>query len=295
VLIAVTGGTGFVGQQVVRTLRQRGHRTRVLVRDPARIPFPPSDGIELVPGRLSDAAALRALTHAADAVIHLVGIIVERGAHTFESVHVDGTRAVLAAAAAAGCRHFIHMSAVGARDEPGATPYHRTKRRAELLVLGSGLPATVFRPSLVNGPGNVPIRTLARLHRLLPAIPVFGDGSYPTQPVWIDDLALAFALAAERDASGVFELGGPAVLTYLEFVRAIGRAAGHPRPVIRVPLSLVRAGAAACDLLGHWAPLTSDQLQMLVEGSTTPQNALERVFGIRPLAFEEGLRRYLPA
>lgn len=292
-LIAVTGGTGFVGRHVVDALRRRGHRTRVLVRDPARTPFQPSDAMEAVPGSLSDAAALRALTRGADAVIHLVGIIVERGPHTFESVHVGGTRAILDAAAAARCRRFIHMSAIGARDEPGATPYHRTKRRGELLVLGSSLGATVFRPSLVNGPGNVPIRTLALLHRWLPAVPVFGDGSYLTQPVWVEDLALAFALAAERESSGVLELGGPAVLTYLEFVRAIGRAAGHPRPVVRIPLPLVRAAASACTLLGHLAPLTSDQLQMLVEGSTTPQNALERVFGIRPLAFEEGLRRFL--
>jgi len=293
VLIAVTGGTGFVGRHVVNALRQRGHRTRVLVRDPDRTPFQPSDAIEAVSGSLANPAALRDLTRSADAVIHLVGIIVERGPHTFESVHVDGTRAVLAAAAEAGCRRFIHMSALGARDEAGATPYHRTKRRGELLVLGSGLTAAVFRPSLVNGPGNVPIRTLARLHRLLPAVPIFGDGSYPTQPVWVDDLALAFALAAERDASGLFELGGPAVVTYLEFVRAIGRATGHPRPLLGVPLPLVRAAAAAFDLLGHLAPLTSDQLQMLVEGSVTPQNALEGVFGITPLGFEEGLRRFL--
>src|SRR5205823_3620628 len=86
-----------------------------------------------------------------------------------------------------------------------------------------------------SGPENRPIRTLAQLHRWSPLVPVFGDGRFPTQPVWIEDVALAFALAAERPASGgVFELGGPAALTYEEFVRAIGRAAGHPRqPVAR--------------------------------------------------------------
>src|SRR2546422_6898839 len=57
---------------------------------------------------------------------------------------------------------------------------------------------SIFRPSLVNGPENVPIRILARLHRLLPAVPVFGDGTFPTQPVWVGDVAQAFALAAER-------------------------------------------------------------------------------------------------
>ena len=138
------------------------------------------------------------------------------------------------------------------------------------------------------------LRTLAQLHRWSPLVPVFGDGRFPTQPVWIEDVALAFALAAERPASGgVFELGGPAALTYEEFVRAIGRAAGHPRPLVHVPLPVTRAVAAAFGVAGPLAPLTTDQLQMLVEGSATPANALESLFGIRALPFEAGLARYL--
>jgi len=188
----------------------------------------------------------------------------------------------------------VHMSAVGARDEPGATRYHRTKWRAEELVRSSGLPHAIFRPSIISGPENRPIRTLARLHRWSPLVPVFEDGRFPMQPVWIGDVALAFALAAERPAlSGVFELGGPATLTYEEFVRAIGRAAGHPRPLVHVPLAVARAAAAVLGVMGPLAPLTLDQLQMLVEGSATPANALESTFGIRALPFEAGLARFL--
>jgi uncharacterized protein YbjT (DUF2867 family) len=191
-------------------------------------------------------------------------------------------------------RRFVHMSAVGARDEPGATLYHRTKRRAEELVRDSGLPYAIFRPSLISGPENAPIRAIARLHRWSPVVPVFGDGRAPMQPVWIEDVALAFARAAEDQALvGIYELGGPTVLTYEEFLLAIGRAAGAPRPLVHVPLAMVRVSARVFDLLGPAAPLTSDQLQMLVEGSATPANAIESVFGIRPLPFEAGLRRYL--
>ena len=218
----------------------------------------------------------------------------EAGAATFEAVHVEGTRRLLTAAREAGVRRFVHMSAVGARDEPGATRYHRTKWRAEELVRSSGLSHAIFRPSIISGPENRPIRTLARLHRWSPLVPVFGDGGFAMQPVWIGDVALAFALAAERPAlSGVFELGGPATLTYEEFVRAIGRAAGHPRPLVHVPLAVARAAAAALGVMGPLAPLTLDQLQMLVEGSATPANALESTFGIWALPFDEGLARFL--
>jgi len=148
--------------------------------------------------------------------------------------------AVHAAARAAGVRRFVHMSAVGARPEAGATPYHRTKWQAEELVRDSALPYVILRPSLINGPENAPIRTLARLHHALPVIPVFGDGRFPTQPVWIEDVALAFALGAERDElTGTFELGGPAVLTYEDFVLAIGRAAGRSHGDLRPGLPII--------------------------------------------------------
>jgi len=283
-----------VGRHVTTLLAGRGHQVRALVRrdDPGRAAA--ALPAERTPGDLADPAALAALTRGADVIVHLVGIIVEAGAATFEAVHVEGTRRLLTAAREAGVRRFVHMSAVGARDEPGATRYHRTKWRAEELVRSSGLSHAIFRPSIISGPENRPIRTLARLHRWSPLVPVFGDGGFAMQPVWIGDVALAFALAAERPAlSGVFELGGPATLTYEEFVRAIGRAAGHPRRLVHVPLAVARAAAAALGVMGPLAPLTLDQLQMLVEGSATPANALESTFGIRALPFEAGLARFL--
>jgi NADH dehydrogenase len=295
VLIAMTGATGFVGRHVARLLVSRGHRVRALVRSAARHPGALAGvAVETVPGDLADATALAALARDADALIHLVGIITEAGAATFEAVHVAGTRRLLAAAAAARVGRFVHMSAVGARDQPGATPYHRSKWRGEELVRQSRIASAIFRPSIISGPESAPIRTLARLHRWSPLVPVFGDGRFPTQPVWIEDVALAFALAAESAAlTGSFELGGPAALSYEAFLLAIGRAAGHPRPLVHVPLALVRAAAGVFDFAGPLAPLTSDQLQMLVEGSATPANAIESTFGIRPLPFVEGLRRYL--
>jgi len=294
VLIAVTGATGFVGRHISAVLARRGHTIRALVRSPSRARTLETLGVELVPGDLADPAALSTLTRGAHAVVHLVAIIVETGRATFHAVHVEGTRRVLEAARGAGVGRFVHMSAIGARDEAGATRYHRTKWQAEELVRASGLSHAVFRPSIINGPENVPIRTIARLHRWSPVVPVFGDGRFPTQPVWVEDVALAFARAVEQPAlAGAFELGGPEVLTYAEFLLAIGRAARHPRPLVHLPLALARAAAGAFDVLGAAAPLTSDQLQMLVEGSATPANAIESVFGIRPLPFEEGLNRYL--
>ena len=293
-LIAVTGATGFVGRHVAALLVGRGHTVRGLVRRPRGTKLLQSLAVAPIAGDLRDGAAIATLLRGADALVHLVGIIVESGDATFQAVHVDATRRLLAAARDAGVARFVYMSAIGARDEAGATHYHRTKWQAEESIRASGVAHAILRPSFISGPESAPIRTLARLHRWSPVVPLFGDGRFPMQPVWIEDVALAFARAAENAAiGGAFELGGPAVLCYEEFVRAIGRAAGHPRPLLRVPLAVARAAARAFDILGPAAPLTSDQLQMLVEGSATPANAIESTFGITPLPFEEGLRRYL--
>jgi len=295
VRVAVTGATGFVGRHVAELLLRRGHGVRFLARRSGGVSTSLVErGAEVVRGRLEDVPALHALARGADAVVHLVGIIAETGTASFSAVHVQGTKRLLEAAGTAGARQFIHMSALGARPDPDATRYHRTKFQAEDLVRASGIRAAIFRPSLINGPENIPVRALARLHKWAPVIPVFGPADFPLQPVWIDDLALAFALAVERGDSGTFELGGPDVLTFAEFVRGIGEAVGHPRPLIHVPLAGVRALARLLDPLGSWAPITSEQLQMLVEGAVTPANALSSVFGIAPLGFREGLSRMFP-
>ncbi|HUL03363.1 MAG TPA: NAD(P)H-binding protein [Gemmatimonadales bacterium] len=293
-VIAVTGATGFVGRHLVATLVQRGHRVRALVRAPRRASLALPREVDLVIGSLDHPAALTALCQGAEAVAHLVAIITESPRATFTGVHVDGTRQLLDAARMAGVARIVYVSAVGARPDAAATRYHRTKWQAEELVRASRLSSAILRPSLINGPESVPIRTLARLQRSLPVVPVFGKGDFLMQPVWIGDVALACALALERrDIEGAHELGGPEVMTFENVVRAVGRAVGHDRPLLHIPLPLARLAARLADPLGPLAPITSDQLRMLVEGNTTPANAITSVFEIQPVGFEEGLRHFL--
>src|SRR5436853_5371734 len=199
-----------MGRHLTTLLAGRGHQVRALVRRDGRGRAAAALPAERTPGDLADPAALAALTRGADVIVHLVGIIVEAGAATFEAVHVEGTRRLLTAAREAGVRRFVHMSAVGARDEPGATRYHRTKWRAEELVRSSGLSHAIFRPSIISGPENRPIHTLARLHRWPQLVPVLGCGGFAVQPVWIGDVALAIRLAAEQPAPrGLFQVRRP--------------------------------------------------------------------------------------
>jgi len=290
--IALTGGTGFVGGSVLQRLLRRGHEVRVLAHRPERAArLRDLGGVELVSGGLDDQAVLPSLVAGCDAVVHLVGVIAERGVQSYQRVHVEGTARLAAAAREAGVRRFVHMSALGARADGTATPYHRSKAAGEEEVRRSGLAHAILRPAIIAGPGNVPLKLMCDLLRLAPVLPVVGDGRYRMQPVWLEDVAEVFAVAVERpDLVGTFDIAGPEQLTWHEMLDRLESALGVRRPRIGVPLALVRLGAMGGDLLPGLAPITSEQLQMLLEGATTQENAIEARFGVRPRAFAEVAR-----
>jgi uncharacterized protein YbjT (DUF2867 family) len=287
--VALTGTTGFVGRHMLDGLLRREHEVRALVREPASHGWLTTrDGVEVVPGTLEDAAALRRLTSGVDAVIHLVGIIQEIGRQTFERVHVEGTRLLLEASRGTGTPRFVHMSALGARHAAEATPYHRTKMGAEDLVRASGLPHVLLRPSLIAGPENEVLRRLVTMLRMSPLVPVVGNGLYQLQPVATDDVVDAFVTAAESPSiAGTFDIAGPDVLTYHEVLDELETALGVRRRRVAVPVTVVRFSAYAGTVLPNLNPITPDQLQMLLEGNTTARNALPTTFHITPRPFAE--------
>ena len=286
--VAITGATGYVGFGIVRKLLRRDHEVRALVRRPERAGSLHDLGVELVAGSLADDAAMRSLVEGVDAVVHLVGIIVAKGGQSFESVHTRGTEAVLHAAQRARVPLLLHMSALGARGDADATAYHRTKWQAEEIIRGSGQAHAILRPSLIAGPGNAPLKMMVDMIRLAPVVPVIGDGRYEMQPIWLGDVAEAFALALERpDLRGSFDLGGPERLTYHQLLDYLESALGVHRHRIRVPVGVARFAAAVGAALPNLAPITTDQLQMLLEGSTTADNAIASRFGISPRGFAD--------
>lgn len=290
-LVAVTGSTGYVGRYIVERLLRRDHAVRVLARHRARAGWMADRGVEVVEGDLASPDALHELARGAGAVVHLVGIIDEIGRQTFQRVHIEGTRAVVEAARVAGVQRLVHMSALGARKEGGATAYHRTKAEAEDIVAASGLSHAIMRPSLIAGAENAVLTMLVRMIRYAPVIPVIGDGRYRLQPIAADDLAEVFALAVERPGTqGRFDLAGPEQLTYHELLDALEQALRVRRRRASVPVAVAKAGAAVGSLVPLLAPITPAQLQMLLEGSTTDHNAITAVFGVTPRSFRDVAR-----
>jgi len=290
--IFLTGGSGFIGRHVQKTLLQKGHEIRLLTH---RREVGAEDGVELVEGDVTRPETFAGNVAGCDATINLVGIIREfpgRGI-CFERLHVDATRHIIDAARGAGVSRHIQMSALGSM--PGAlSGYHRSKYRAEEVVRESGLPWTIFRPSIVFGPEDDFVNKLAGYIRSFPAMPVIGDGKYRLQPIAVDDVARCFALALEmpETAGRTFELCGPDRLSYNDMLDTIGRALGRPRVTkIHNPLGLMKAVVPLLQGFSFF-PITMDQILMLTEENICDGNWRE-TFRFEPERFEEGIARYL--
>ena len=251
--IAVTGGTGFVGQAVCEQLVERsggaGGRivvpTRRIRRGQAVQSLPT---VERVQADVHDERALARVLAGCDAIVHLVAILHGSEAD-FQRVHVELPRKLVAACRAAGVRRIVHVSALGvAPDAPSR--YLRSKAAGERVLLESGLDVTVLRPSVIFGARDRFLNLFARLQALAPFMPL-GGADARFQPVWVEDVAAAAGRCLDRPQTigQTIECAGPDVLTLAQLVRLAGRLAGCERPVLPLPEAIARLQAGLMELL----------------------------------------------
>ena len=294
--VFVTGATGFVGQEVVRQAREGGHSVRILVRNSQ----PRStNASEIHVGDVLDARTLEGALGDIEAIIHLVGIISEVGRHTFENIHALGTRNMVEAAQRSGVKRFLHMSALGTR-AGAVSRYHQSKWAAEETVRQSGLDYSIFRPSLIYGPGDHFVNLFAKMAKFSPVLPIMGAGNARFQPVAVEVVASAFirALKEPRANHQTFDLCGPQTMTLPQILDEIMAATGRKRWKVYIPMALARCQAALLELfygqiLKQAPPLNRDQLLMLQEDNVGDRSKAEDLFGLTQTPFQEGIRSYL--
>ncbi|HEU0113131.1 MAG TPA: complex I NDUFA9 subunit family protein [Thermomicrobiales bacterium] len=288
--ILLTGAAGFVGTELRAALA--GRPLRLLVRDRRDVSRLAAPDVEVVAGDVTRPESLAAACAGCEAVVHLVAIIAEEKGATFDQVIRQGTVNVVDAAQAAGVRRLLHMSALGTRNDP-RFPYFEAKWQAEQAVTGSGIPWTIFRPSIVFGRDDAFINTLSGLVKAAPAIPVAGNGRNKFQPVAVGDVAAAFVRALDDPATAghIYDLGGGKVYTYDQLLDTIAGELGVRKRKAHLPIGLMRLAVALSRPLPKALrpPVTDAQLKMLAIDNCTDQSATEQLVGHPPLALEDGI------
>jgi NADH dehydrogenase len=267
-LAALIGGAGFVGTALTEALVRAGWRVRIIGRNPAAarhlLPLGDLGQIAAVRADLRVPASLQAALEGADLVVNLVGILDEKGGQSFAQVQARGAASAAQTAARLGAGAFVQVSAIGA-DPASPSAYGRTKAEGEAAVRAAMPNAAIVRPSLIFGPDDGFTNRFAGLIAAAPVVPVIAPETR-FQPVYVKDVAAALMAVIGRQFAGqpggLFELGGPEVLTMREIMAFIAAEIGcGEKPFIDTPDIGARLLAALGSLPG--APLTRDQYLML--------------------------------
>ncbi len=313
--VLVTGGTGFIGGHCARRLRRKQARVRVLARRPERAAGLPKLGIEVVPGDLTAPATLAAAAAGCDVVYHAaawVGTEGDRG--EVWRVNVEGTRNLVAAAAATRVRRFVHLSSCAVYGSPQRfdvdeeSPvrtrnqlYGDSKVAAEGVVLGAcrdqGLPAVVVRPSQVYGPGSThftvrPVEAIRQRQMIL-----VDGGRHLAKPVYIDNLVDALLRCAEVDGleGEAINVSDGTAVPWRDFFGAYGRMLGVERlPSVPYPAAWLRAAVSelAGALRGKQPTVTRSTVRALRSRNSFSNGKARRLLGWEPrIDLAEGMRR----
>lgn len=303
-LVTIFGGSGFVGRYIARRMAKEGWRVRVAVRRPNEAIFVKPYGtvgqVEPILANIRNDASVQAACEGADAVVNCVGTFDKKGRNNFEAVQVEGAGRIARIAKAAGVKHLVHISAIGA-DKNAASEYGRTKAAGEALVKQAFPSAVILRPSVIFGTEDKFFNRFASMASITPVIPLVG-GSSKFQPVYVDDVAKAAVMGVLGQASaGVYELGGPDTETFAALVDRMLICIRRKRLKVNIPFLAASLQAKMLDLVFAMTMglfkntiLTADQVQQLRSDNVVgPRTKGFTKLGIEPVAMDAVLDSYL--
>jgi len=286
-IVTVFGGTGFLGRRVVQHLCQRERYVRVASRHPdrSRVAGVDDTHLEFMTADIRDPQSVANAIAGAHGVVNAVSLYVERGAETFDAVHVEAAARVAAHAMKSGVKRFVHLSGIGA-DVASQSLYIRKRGEGELAVRAEFPDAVLIRPAVMFGPDDTFLTTVITLLRRLPIFPMFGGGVTRIQPVYVEDVAEAVALALQQPTK-TFECGGPHVYTYADFLRSVAHEVGLKPTLVPFPFAAWHALAWLSELHPR-PPITHNQVELMqIDTIASPERPGLLNLGISPQAPEE--------
>jgi uncharacterized protein YbjT (DUF2867 family) len=271
--IAITGGTGFVGHHLAATLMSAGHDIVLIARGQAREQGPMADlaRAQLCTLDISDVERLSQTFAGCDAVAHCAGISHESRLQTFQRVHVEGTRNMIAASQRAGVRKVLFLSFLRAR-ALCRSPYHESKWAAEEIVRLSGLDYTILKAGVIYGAGDRMLANLVQSLRAFPVFPLVGIRDRAVRPVAVEDVVriIQASLTEGRLARQTVAVAGPEEISFRELVRRVSRVVGRRPLVFGLPVFFHSSLAWVLERATTVPLVSRAQVRMLAEGIAEP-------------------------
>ena len=270
--IAITGGTGFIGNHLARRLILDGNKVVLLGRKKnAEAEVDGAENMTFVASDLSDKDVLVRAFSDCEAVVHCAGINREVGDQTYRKVHVEGTRNVVEAAQQAGVKRIALMSFLRARPDCGS-PYHESKWAAEEIVRNSGLSYTIVKAGMVYGLGDHMLDHLSHALHTFPVFAMVGFKEKGIRPLAVEDLVeiLQAAMVYGRLNRQTVAVTGAEELRLSEAVRRVARVSGNKVRMVRVPVWVHYLLAGFWELTMKVPLVARAQVRILSEGVLDP-------------------------
>ena len=265
-LAIVTGAFSYTGRYVARRLLDQGVRVRTLTRSPdAEDPL--AGHVEAAPLDFSDPDGLRRSMEGAGVFYNTYWVRYARGRVTFD-LAVENTRTLFEAAKRAGVGRIVHFSVTNASSE-SELPYFRGKAQVEDMLKGLGIPYAIIRPTLVFGVGDLLLNNMAWALRRFPVFPVYGNGDYPVQPVYAEDVAAQAVEAGAQSESSMADAAGPDTFSFEALLRLLASSMGVRRWFLHTPPRVGLALTGLVGLLMRDMALTRDEVVGLMGGLLT--------------------------
>jgi len=286
--ILVVGAGGYVGGRLVPRLLAAGHELTLASRQPAVVSHRFPDARVLAGDPIDDASMRRAV-QGVQIVYHLPETIVHHGSEAWAD-EVRAAEVVGAAAAAAGVARIIHLGELG--DAPPDALSSRPGARCDQgeALARSGTPVLEFRASLIIGSGSAPFEMVRHLtdHIVIMTTPRWVTS--PVQPIAIREVLAYLVAALDHEVSGVFEIGGPEVLSFADMLLEYARIRGLRRIRIPLPVTTVAASDVWVSLV---SPLPRGVARTIIDrlhnGAVVREGPRDLAFGITPISYAEAI------
>ena len=260
----VTGAFSYSGSYIAERLLGSGRRVRTLTFHPDRA-HPLQASVETFAYRFDDPAALTRSLEGVSTLYNTFWVRFDHGQTSFANA-IESSRMLFFAANSAGVRRIVHVSIANPSIE-SPLPYFRGKALVEYALAQSGLHYSIVRPTwLFGGERDVLANNIAWILRRMPAFVLPGSGTYPVQPVHVDDLARICIDAARREGDLVIDAAGPETMPFGDLVTLVRSAVNARSPIIHIPPSLMAAAARALGLFVRDVVLTPDEIRGLMAG-----------------------------